>query len=97
MQKTGALSSSIYSLLRATKDKPEEINLKRPEGRSRTCGPNDNIISLDFKETSVYESPNKDLLPPSFPKNLKKIKIPEDSKNGKNGTKVKKLGRNEEE
>lgn len=36
-----------------------------------TCGPKDNTIPLDFKETSVYESPDKDLLPPSFPKNLK--------------------------
>lgn len=36
-----------------------------------TCGPKDNTIPLDFKETSVYESPDKDLLPPSFPKNLR--------------------------
>lgn len=32
IQKNGALSSSTYSLLRATKDKPGEINLKRLEG-----------------------------------------------------------------
>lgn len=34
IQKNGALSSSTYSLLKATKDKPGEINLKRlEEGR----------------------------------------------------------------
>lgn len=48
-----------------------------------TCGPKDNTISLDFKETSVYELPNEDLLPPSFPKNLKNTKIPEDAKKWK--------------
>lgn len=40
---------------------------------------NNNVISLDFKETSMYESPNKDVLPhfltPSpFPKNLMDIR-----------------------
>lgn len=47
-----------------------------------TCGPKDIIISLDFKETSVYEQSNN-LLPPSFPNNLKNTKIPEDSKKWK--------------
>lgn len=42
-------------------------------------------LSLDFKETSVYESPNKDELPhfftpPSFPKNLTNTKTPEHAK-----------------
>lgn len=31
IEKNGALSSSAYNLLRATKDKPGEINLKRRE------------------------------------------------------------------
>lgn len=40
---------------------------------------NNNVISLDFKETSMYESPSKDVLPhfltPSaFPKNLRDIR-----------------------
>lgn len=40
---------------------------------------NNNIISLGFKETSMHESPNKDVLPHSltpseFPKNLMDIR-----------------------
>lgn len=55
-------------------------------------------LSLDFKETSVYESPNKDELPhfftpPSFPKNLTNTKTPEHAKKWKNGINGKKLGK----
>lgn len=55
-------------------------------------------LSLDFKETSVYESPNKDELPhfltlPSFPKNLTDTKTPEYANKWKNGIKDKKFGK----
>lgn len=59
---------------------------------------NDSVLSPSFKETSVYESPNKDVLPhfltpPSFPKNLTGTKTAEDAKKWRRGTKDKKLGR----
>lgn len=84
-----------------TKDKPGEFVLKRLERGSRHVV-NDNVLSLDFKETSVHESPNKDVLPhfltpPSFPKNLTGARTPEDAKKWKNGINNKKLGRKWEE
>lgn len=63
--------------------------LKRLERGSRHVDmwPKEQRLSLDFNETSVYESANKDrlpyfLTPPSFPKNLRDTKTPENEKKG---------------
>lgn len=83
-KKNSAVLSSTYIVcLGWTKAKPGE-SLK---GLERGSGPvvNESVLSPGFKETSVYESPNKDVLPhfltpPSFPKNLTGTKTAEDAK-----------------
>lgn len=56
------------------------------------------LLSLDSKETTVFEYPDEDvppqsLTPPSFPKNLTDTQSPKEAKKWKNGRKGKTFGR----